>query len=204
MTAGRLAGAGRSLAATWAVLLAAAIVLEGCAGAATERSAGPGAADAAAPPAAARAQRPVPAPLLPLQRLPPTGKADAVSLVTPVISDGAVDPEEDAVEPGIEFERGGASWYGSRFHGRRTASGERFDLAERTAAHRSLPFGSMVCVRNLANGRVVMVRVNDRGPSSRKRVIDISQAAADELAMVGMGIQTVALSRPVSGQTRCE
>ena len=146
----------------------------------------------------------LPVPLTRLERLPPVTSADAMSRVVPVIADSAIDPDEERAAPGEEFERGGASWYGSRFHGRRTASGERFDLADFTAAHRTLPFGTVVCVRNVANNRVVAVRINDRGPGSRKRVIDISQAAADALAMVGMGVQTVALLRPVSGQQRCE
>jgi rare lipoprotein A len=157
---------------------------------------------------AALAEKPVPPPspipLSRLERLPPVTSAEAVSRVVPVIADSAVDPDEERAAPGEEFERGGASWYGSRFHGRRTASGERFDIADFTAAHRTLPFGTVVCVRNVANNRVVAVRINDRGPGSRKRVIDISQAAADALAMVGMGVQTVALQRPVSGQERCE
>jgi len=180
-----------------AASLLVALVLAGCAGDAARRSADAPAAASDAAPAA-------PAPLSPLQRLPATPRDEAASAVTPVVSDGAVDPDEDAVEPGIAFERGDASWYGSRFHGRRTASGERFDAADFTAAHRTLPFGTLICVRNLNNDRVTMVRVNDRGPGSRRRVIDISQAAADELSMVGMGVQTVSLSRPVSGQSRCQ
>lgn len=145
-----------------------------------------------------------PPPLAALQRLPDTPTASASSRVASVTADSAVDPEEERAAPGEEFERGGASWYGSRFQGRRTASGERFDMADFTAAHRTLPFGTLICVRNLANSGAVMVRVNDRGPASRRRVIDISQAAAEQLAMVGMGVQNVALERPVSGQTRCE
>ncbi|QHI99602.1 septal ring lytic transglycosylase RlpA family protein [Xylophilus rhododendri] len=186
----RKAAAGAALAAG---LLA--VLLAGCAGEPAQKPA------AVAPPALAA---PVLAPLRPLDRLPPVAKSDAESTVVPVVSDGSTDPEEDGAVPGVEFERGGASWYGSRFHGRRTASGERFDQNDFTAAHRQLPFGSLVCIRNLANDRTVLVRVNDRGPSSRKRVIDISQAAAEELAMVGMGVQTVALSRPVPGRDRCE
>lgn len=177
-----------------------AIFLQGCATGVPVGSA----TGAAAVPKGDPPGRPVPPPLLALDRLPATPTADAVSKVMPVLADTAVDPAEEAASPGVEFERGGASWYGSRFQGRRTASGERFDTADFTAAHRTLPFGTLVCVRNLTNSRAVLVRVNDRGPSSRRRVIDISQAAADQLAMVGMGVQTVTLSRPVSGQERCE
>lgn len=92
-----------------------------------------------------------------------------------------------------EFQRGGASWYGLRFNGRRTASGERYDMHAFTAAHRSLPFGTLVRVRSLVNGREVDVRINDRGPRSRNRIIDVSQAAADELGMLTMGVKDVVL-----------
>jgi rare lipoprotein A len=88
---------------------------------------------------------------------------------------------------------GTASFYGRKFHGRRTASGEAFDMAAMTAAHRTLPFGSLVRVINPANGRSVTVRINDRGPFSRGRVIDVSRAAAEELGLVARGHGTVAL-----------
>jgi len=178
-----------------ALLVSVAAVVEGCA---VEPQA---AKVEAAQPVMRPPARP---PLAALQRLPETSTAAAQSRVATVTADNAVDPEEERAAPGEEFERGGASWYGSRFQGRRTASGERFDMADLTAAHRTLPFGTLICVRNLANDEVVMVRINDRGPASRRRVIDISQAAAEELSMVGMGVQNVALLRPVSGQTRCE
>ena len=89
--------------------------------------------------------------------------------------------------------RGVASWYGKKFQGRRTASGERFDMHELTAAHPSLPFGTLVEVRNLDNGRSVVVRINDRGPSVAGRVIDVSYAAAVELGMIERGVAEVAL-----------
>jgi len=98
---------------------------------------------------------------------------------------------EDEEESGVLLGRGLASWYGGSLHGRRTASGERFDRGELTAAHRTLPFGARVCVRSLVNGKVVVVRVNDRGPFAPGRVIDLSQAAAQELGMVGLGIKPV-------------
>ena len=78
-----------------------------------------------------------------------------------------------------------ASWYD--LQGRPTAGGERFDRQELTAAHRSLPLGTRVLVTNLANGRSVRVRINDRGPFARGRVIDVSRAAARRLGMVGAG-----------------
>lgn len=88
---------------------------------------------------------------------------------------------------------GSASYYAAKFHGRRTASGEIFDNGAMTAAHRSLPFGSLVRVTNPANGRSVVVRINDRGPFTRGRLIDVSRAAAEELGMVARGHVTVEL-----------
>ena len=98
-----------------------------------------------------------------------------------------------------ETERGGASWYGARFHRRRTASGELFDMRALTAAHRTLPFGTRVCVRSLLTGRAVEVRINDRGPFHPGRVIDLSQAAAEKLGAKGLGIKQVALAPLTQG-----
>lgn len=78
-------------------------------------------------------------------------------------------------------EKGQASWYGGKFHGRQTASGEIFDKEEMTAAHRTLPFGTLLRVTNEDNGRQAVVRVNDRGPFARGRILDCSERAADEL-----------------------
>lgn len=89
---------------------------------------------------------------------------------------------------------GVASYYGKRFNGRPTASGERFDMNQLTAAHRTLPFGSMVQVTNPANGRSVTVRINDRGPFHGGRVIDLSRSAAEEIGIVGRGHGTVELA----------
>ncbi len=97
-----------------------------------------------------------------------------------------------------EFQRGTASWYGPRFNGRRTASGERFDMTEFTAAHRTLPFGTLVRVHSLVNGRDVDVRITDRGPYAGNRIIDLSRAAAEELGMLGMGFKEVVLMVPES------
>jgi rare lipoprotein A len=83
------------------------------------------------------------------------------------------------------LESGIASWYGHRFHGRKTANGERYDMDALTAAHPKLPFGSWVRVRNLVNGRSVDVRINDRGPHIKRRVIDLSRAAARVLGVSG-------------------
>ncbi len=91
-------------------------------------------------------------------------------------------------------ERGLASWYGRRFHGRRTASGERYDMYAMTAAHRTLPIPSYVRVRNPANGRSAILRVNDRGPFHSKHVIDVSYAAAAKLGIL-RGAMPVEISR---------
>ena len=88
-------------------------------------------------------------------------------------------------EPLSRLESGIASWYGGRFHGRKTASGEAFDMHALTAAHPKLPFGSWVRVRNLGNGRSVDVRINDRGPYIKRRIIDLSRAAARVLGVSG-------------------
>ncbi len=88
-------------------------------------------------------------------------------------------------------ERGLASWYGSKFHGRRTSSGEVYDMHQMTAAHKTLPLPSYVRVTNLENGRVAVVRVNDRGPFLGGRVIDLSYAAAKRLDVVGAGTAKV-------------
>lgn len=97
-------------------------------------------------------------------------------------------------DPGTEIAGGLASYYGSEFAGHRTASGERFDPGGFTAAHRSLPFGSKVRVTNTGTGRSVIVRINDRGPFSRGRVIDVSQAAARQLGLIGPGSGRVSLA----------
>ena len=109
----------------------------------------------------------------------------------------------DDAPPARVFERGGASWYGMQFHQRKTASGERFDMGALTAAHRTLPFGSQVCVRSLVNGLEVLVRINDRGPFAAGRVIDLSRAAAEALGMVGLGIKQVSLTLVEDSTARC-
>lgn len=92
-------------------------------------------------------------------------------------------------------ETGVASWYGNEHHGRRTASGERFDQNALTAAHRTLPFGTKVKVENLKNGRTVVVRINDRGPARwTGRIIDLSRAAADRLKMRRAGLAKVRIT----------
>jgi rare lipoprotein A len=88
-------------------------------------------------------------------------------------------------------ERGVASWYGRKFHGRRTSSGEPYDMYAMTAAHRTLPLPSYVRVRNLQNGRSVVVRVNDRGPFLHNRLIDLSYSAAARLGVLATGTAMV-------------
>lgn len=88
-------------------------------------------------------------------------------------------------------EQGKASWYGKRFHKKRTSSGERYNMYQLTAAHKTLPLSSYVLVTNLMNGRQVVVKVNDRGPFVSGRLIDLSYAAAKKLGIVGMGTATV-------------
>lgn len=92
--------------------------------------------------------------------------------------------------PGYE-QTGLASYYAHKFHGRKTASGERYNEKALTAAHPSLPFGTLVRVVNLRNKRAVTVRINDRGPFVKKRIIDVSYAAARKLKMVGQGVVPV-------------
>lgn len=116
-------------------------------------------------------------------------------LLCPLLAVACSNNRKPAVSPtlGLPIERGIASWYGPKFHGRRTASGERYNMNELTAAHPSLPFGTLVGVRNTRTGREVVVRVNDRGPFSRNRVIDLSYAAAREVGVVGPGTASVEL-----------
>lgn len=100
------------------------------------------------------------------------------------------------------YQVGMASYYGKRFHGRRTANGERFNMYKLTAAHRALPHGTLLRVTNVKNGRCVRVKVNDRGPYIKGRVLDVSYQAARELGMVHDGVAKVeidVLGRPGSG-----
>lgn len=88
-------------------------------------------------------------------------------------------------------ETGDASWYGPGFYGKKTASGERFDKNKLTAAHRTLPFGTKVRVTRRDTGRSVVVRINDRGPFVRGRIIDLSKAAAKRIDLIGIGVAPV-------------
>jgi rare lipoprotein A len=90
-------------------------------------------------------------------------------------------------------ERGVASWYGPGFQGNKTANGERYDMHQLTAAHRTLPLGSIAVVRSMSTGRQVTVRINDRGPFARGRVLDLSLAGAHALGMTGAGTDEIEL-----------
>lgn len=121
-------------------------------------------------------------------RFPLTGLLGALFLAAGCASMGAGIGLDE--EP---YETGRASFYGSEFHGRRTASGERYDHQEMTAAHRTLPFGTRVRVTNVTNGKSVVVRITDRGPFRKGRVIDVSKRAARELGFVRQGTTEVEL-----------
>jgi rare lipoprotein A len=88
-------------------------------------------------------------------------------------------------------ETGVASWYGPKFHGRKTASGEKYNQNAMTAAHKTLPFGTKVRVKNVKNDKSVIVRINDRGPFAKGRIIDVSRAAAKKLDMINSGTAKV-------------
>ena len=116
--------------------------------------------------------------------------SDAAAI--PAVAASAI-PLADIIEE-TEIDGGMASYYGNELAGNRTANGERFDPGELTAAHRTLPFGSMVRVTNMSTGDSVIVRINDRGPFSRGRVIDVSHAAAREIGMQRSGTARVKLA----------
>mgnify|MGYP001551689512 CR=1 FL=1 len=93
----------------------------------------------------------------------------------------------------VFYEKGQASWYGPGFNGKPTASGEKFDMHKLTAAHKKLPFGTKVRVTNLNNNKRVIVRINDRGPFKKGRVIDLSKKAAMQIDMINDGVVPVKL-----------
>jgi rare lipoprotein A len=113
----------------------------------------------------------------------------------------ASQPQPAATPPAPTFTQVGvASYYDSKFENHKTAGGERFKADALTAAHRTLPLGTMVRVTNLTNHRSVVVRINDRGPFSERRIIDLSPAAAQELGILDHGVMHVRLD-VVSEQT---
>jgi rare lipoprotein A len=169
-----------------AALAALALVaLSGSVGPALADSAAETAAPVVAPAEDAALPRFVPTPE-PVAAAAPFGEAFAP------FDDPAIEPAVPTDSAGTAISGGVASWYGPGFAGRRTASGERFNPAEYTAAHRTLPFGSRV--RVTMNGRSVVVRINDRGPFHSGRVIDLSQAAAEDLGLRARGSGRVELA----------
>ncbi len=119
----------------------------------------------------------------------PAGLA-ALALAAALVAGCATAPR---ARPG-DNQRGVASWYGPGFHGKRTANGEVYDMHALTAAHKTLPFDTFVRVRNRDNGRRVVVRINDRGPFVRGRIIDLSRAAAERIDMIGSGTARVEIT----------
>ena len=107
---------------------------------------------------------------------------------TPASGGGAPAPPRAGYPPD---QVGYASWYGSRFHGRLTASGQVYDMNKMTAANKTLPFGTKVLVTNLSNGKSCEVTINDRGPYVAGRIIDLSRAAAESIGLTGMGVAKV-------------
>jgi rare lipoprotein A len=128
-----------------------------------------------------------------LPRFEPQSETDPAEFAAVDAVEEPVAAAEDIADADAEdLGSGVASWYGARFAGRKTASGEAFDPDEMTAAHRTLPFGSRVRVSR--GGKSVIVRINDRGPFHGNRVIDLSEAAADELGLVSAGSGRVTLA----------
>lgn len=112
---------------------------------------------------------------------------------------GAPAPEASGASPAWT-QTGVASWYGEPFHGRTTASGEIYDMEALTCAHPSLPFGTVLLVENLVNGRSIRLRVNDRGPFKKGRILDVSRRAAQELGMIGPGTTRVRITVVEAGR----
>lgn len=122
-------------------------------------------------------------------------------LVLPILVTGCATNRYEPPRPDATI-RGVASWYGKDFHGKPTASGVIYDMYGLTAAHRELPLGTIVDVKNLENGRKVRVEVNDRGPFIRGRVLDLSYGAARELGMADAGLAKVEIRIVSVGQGR--
>lgn len=165
----------------WVAPFAIAGILVGCAPAATLQTTAPQMpVDVTTTAAAVETQ--------PLTELPPI----------PMLDDDAA----AQASAGPADQKGVASWYGPGFHGRLTANGERYNMGELTAAHRQYAFGTRLCVRS-PSGKTVVVRVNDRGPYAKGRVIDLSKAAAQELGMLGVGIKRVEIWKLDEGENEC-
>ena len=125
------------------------------------------------------------------------GLVTSLGAARPYRSDSKQAAPADRAPPKLQIKKayqvGHASWYGKNFHGKKTASGEPYNMFQFTAAHPALPLGSMVKVTNLRNRRWVIVRINDRGPVPKSRIIDLSYGAAQILGLSRQGIQRVRL-----------
>ena len=138
-----------------------------------------------------------------IRRTPRRGLGPAVALVAalaacthaPTRPAPEERPPAPVVQPAERGEVGLASFYGRKFHGRRTASGEKYDAHAMTCAHPSAPFGTRLRVTDLESGKRVVVRVTDRGPFRRGRIVDLSLAAAKELGMLERGVARVRVER---------
>src|SRR3954454_15616754 len=119
-------------------------------------------------------------------------KASNALAITALVLGCALAATPVAAKESKPIQAGAASWYGPGFHGKRTASGERFNTDELTAAHKTLPFGTKVRVTNERTGKSVVVRIYDRGPYAHGRVIDLSKAAAETVGISGVGQVTLA------------
>ena len=104
------------------------------------------------------------------------------------------------VYAGTIFQQGSASYYGKAHHGKRTASGERFNMHGLTAAHRTLPFGTKLLVTSKDTGKSILVTVNDRGPYHGRRILDLSQEAARQLGMIKLGVGQVTIEKITSSE----
>ena len=124
---------------------------------------------------------------------PSNSNNNSVSSTLSTSKKTTVAPSRQSAQPKNNRKQGMASWYGNGFSGRRTANGETFNPGQLTAAHRTLPFGTKVRVTNLRNGRSVVVRINDRGPHTRGRVIDLSTGAARLIGVLQSGLAPVAI-----------
>jgi rare lipoprotein A len=126
-------------------------------------------------------------------RQPPPVQPEAAPPAGVAHGEGNAPPTAGHPHPGGSAEEGNASWYGAPFHGRRASNGEVYDMYKLTAAHRTLPFDTVVRVTNLSNGKKTVVRVTDRGPFVGNRIIDLSYAAAREIESIGPGVVPVRL-----------
>jgi rare lipoprotein A len=148
-------------------------------------------------PEAGHEETPMPSPVALTVPAPEEPEAPFSSFALPTPSSQPCPVQPNPLEPCTdtqEIERGRASWYGPGFHGKRTASGERFDMYALTAAHKTLPFGTHLRIRSLRNGNEVDVRVNDRGPFTPGKMIDLSRAAAEAIGLVDLGVKDVVIS----------